>query len=193
MRDTCPVYDIPAYLGVRCCLHRSRGAAYHEVLGTWLPQEMKMEKYQKLTKAAFTLMCLPICFFRELQGLRHTSLLSVVSVAVLAAVIGIRSIQDGIGFADPSKIMIWPKSFGDVFYALPLFLISYLCHFNVLPMSSELRIPTRPSQDCRSLFHRHSCSSIHSRRNARLFVRSRWDVRVYLGESAQRRLACPRG
>ena len=119
------------------------GQLIAEVLGSFYPHQMLLDVNRKYTKVAFTAACFPLCFFKQLRALRHTSVLSVASVAVLAVVIGYRSVQHGTGFMHPEKIKVWPSSAGDVMYALPLFIISYLCHFNVLPMHGELQQPTR--------------------------------------------------
>ena len=40
-------------------------------------------------------------------------------------------------------IKIWPNSFDDFMYALPISTVAYLCHFNVLPTNKELIKPTK--------------------------------------------------
>eukprot|EP00948_MAST-09A_sp_MAST-9A-sp1_P001319 g1319.t1 len=41
------------------------------------------------------------------------------------------------------NVQWWPQNFLDCFYALPIFAIAFLCHFNCLPTHCELRKPTR--------------------------------------------------
>eukprot|EP00944_MAST-04C_sp_MAST-4C-sp1_P000149 g149.t1 len=40
-------------------------------------------------------------------------------------------------------IKVWPNSFDDFMYALPISTVAYLCHFNVLPTNKELIKPTK--------------------------------------------------
>ena len=40
-------------------------------------------------------------------------------------------------------IKVWPNSFNDFMYALPISTVAYLCHFNVLPTNKELIKPTK--------------------------------------------------
>ena len=125
----------------------------------------------------------PLSFFRQLNALRFTSFLSIVSISVLGVVLFYKlltatpthfiihpsnvtnvsaSVVDMYGsmMAGPSAdvgsapvelrngtvlkhIKVWPNSFDDFMYALPISTVAYLCHFNVLPTNKELIKPTK--------------------------------------------------
>ena len=72
----------------------------------------------------------PMCLLRTMHGLRYTSILSVCSVLLLAGCVGARSIGD----RDPvHDILLWPDTWAEAAAggarALPIFCISFLCHF----------------------------------------------------------------
>jgi len=113
------------------------------------------------------------CMMRTVGGLRFNSVLSVTSMLFLGCVVSARAVQhlrsDGFGQGPspagvPSTVSsvtltptpaparhisalaglpLVPASATDFLSALPVFLIAYLCHFNVLPVHEELRAPTR--------------------------------------------------
>ena len=40
-------------------------------------------------------------------------------------------------------LIYWPQSVMDVPSALPVFIVAFVCHFNVLPVHAEIRRPSR--------------------------------------------------
>ncbi|DBA04061.1 TPA: hypothetical protein N0F65_009408 [Lagenidium giganteum] len=89
---------------------------------------------------------LPILFARSMHALRFTSIFSLVSVMVLAVAISIRAINDPIDAPEvdvTTPIKWFPSNWRDPIYAFPIISVSYLCHFNVLPVYRELQKPTR--------------------------------------------------
>eukprot|EP00939_MAST-03C_sp_MAST-3C-sp1_P003330 g3330.t1 len=90
----------------------------------------------------------PLGMFRSLNALRFTSAFCVCSVALLAICIAIRSIKRGVVFSnhdahDFGHVRYWPESFADVLSSLPIYFVSYLCHFNVLSTHCEMKQPSR--------------------------------------------------
>lgn len=98
----------------------------------------------------------PLCLPRSLQALRFTSVLCVVAVLALAGCIAYRSLTDGYAFAPPPdaaargidlRVLVWPASvraaWHGALHALPIFCVSFLCHFNVLSTHTELHEPSR--------------------------------------------------
>jgi len=67
------------------------------------------------------------------------------AILILALVLGLRSYQCLYtnGIPPPSLLPSLPPSLPSLLSALPVFVASFLCHFNLLPVFSELRFPTR--------------------------------------------------
>ena len=100
---------------------------------------------------------LPLCLLRSLHALRFTSVLCVAAVSALAGCIAFKSLTEGYAFAPPPlaahhhaadlQVLVWPRSaaaaWNGTLHALPIFCISFLCHFNVLSTHTELRDPSR--------------------------------------------------
>ncbi|CAH0485543.1 unnamed protein product [Peronospora farinosa] len=88
---------------------------------------------------------------RSMNALRFTSVFSLVSVFVLATVITIRAMGAMFGHKDTMEVVteshipikLTPDSWVDAAYAFPIISVSFLCHFNVLPVYRELHKPTR--------------------------------------------------
>ncbi|CAE7245014.1 SLC38A10, partial [Symbiodinium necroappetens] len=100
----------------------------------------------------------PMCFRSSLSALRFMCFASVCSVAVVGAVVGIRAFESlgrehTIQVQLPSHLNrmvqvmpnynLWPENWEQAMYALPIFGVSFLCHFNALPTHQELERPTR--------------------------------------------------
>jgi amino acid permease len=93
----------------------------------------------------------PFLFVRSMDALRFTSIFSLIAVVVLAIAITVRAIEslspgaDAIPYEEASSVSIKmvPTNWKDAVYAFPIISVSYLCHFNVLPVYSELHKPTR--------------------------------------------------
>eukprot|EP00494_Astrolonche_serrata_P028951 UN29218 len=93
-----------------------------------------------------------------MKSLKYTSVFSLVSIFILACVLGYHSLDSWgekreIYYKDGQKSkavhdfkgdwQIWPTGFSDLIGVAPIFCVAYVCHFNVLPVHSELRRPTR--------------------------------------------------
>lgn len=112
-------------------------------------------------KNLLTVVCValvsPVLFARSMNSLRFTSIFSLAAVLMLAIAITIRAIgslelhaeidsqaattettlNDGI------PVKLFPARWQDAVYAFPIISVSFLCHFNVLPVYRELHKPTR--------------------------------------------------
>jgi len=73
------------------------------------------------------------------------AIFSMAAIVILALVLGLRSYQCLYtnGLPSPSILPSLPPSLPSLLSALPVFVASFLCHFNLLPVYSELRFPTR--------------------------------------------------
>ncbi|RLN97824.1 hypothetical protein BBJ28_00004957 [Nothophytophthora sp. Chile5] len=97
----------------------------------------------------------PALLARSMDALRFTSIFSLVSVLVLAIAITIRAVgtfnKSGSSETETETILqpvrasikLMPSSWADAAYAFPIISVSFLCHFNVLPVYRELHKPTR--------------------------------------------------
>lgn len=94
----------------------------------------------------------PFLFVRSMDALRFTSIFSLIAVVVLAIAITVRAVQSLDSDAAPQAfgqdaitgtVKLLPSSWKDPVYAFPIISVSFLCHFNVLPVYSELHKPTR--------------------------------------------------
>ncbi|RLN61026.1 hypothetical protein BBJ29_004167 [Phytophthora kernoviae] len=106
---------------------------------------------QNVLTIVCVLLVSPALLARSMDALRFTSVFSLVSVLVLAVAITFRAV--GVVFKQrdildvesepviPVKLV--PTSWVDATYAFPIISVSFLCHFNVLPVYRELHKPTR--------------------------------------------------
>jgi amino acid permease len=112
-------------------------------------------------KNVLTVVCVllvsPVLFARSMNSLRFTSVFSLVAVLVLAIAITVRAIgaleHDGEYSSDNADVVtpvnadvpvkLFPTRWQDPVYAFPIISVSFLCHFNVLPVYRELHKPTR--------------------------------------------------
>ena len=97
----------------------------------------------------------PLCAMKNLTALKNVGAASMASVATVGLCIMYRSIECQLGFAEQhdtgnsenkenseSSMQTFPSSTKMLLDAVPLFISSYICHFNVLPIHNELRCPT---------------------------------------------------
>lgn len=95
--------------------------------------------YQDLTQAGWVMLVLPFCYMRTVTGLKHTSVLSVMSVLVLGIAIGYRA-STRLASKDPlvatrlGELPLATSDLMDLFTSIPITCVSFLCHFNVLPV-----------------------------------------------------------
>ncbi len=100
----------------------------------------------------------PFCYQRNIKALRYTSALSVTSVLMLAAIIALKTLlhfgsahsiyyvdADGVkrSYWMRTEMKLFPDSLSDVIYTIPVFFLSFMCHFNIPQVHSELTRPTR--------------------------------------------------
>ena len=74
---------------------------------------------------------------------------SVVCAVFLAGAVAHSSIKADLGgeVENPENpVKLWPKSFGGVITCLSITVLVFGCHFNILPMHSELRYQTRANK-----------------------------------------------
>ena len=104
--------------------------------------------HNEYERNALTVCCLalisPVLFFKTLHALRFTSIFSLCTILILAIGISIRAFEkmQSVSYQNAS-IQWWPKVWSDALYAFPIISVAFLCHFNVLPIHSELHQPTR--------------------------------------------------
>jgi amino acid permease len=81
----------------------------------------------------------PATLLESISSLRGTSFISVISILVLTVIVGYRSIDAGLDFKGTEMISTKPT----IFVGMSVMSVSYLCHFNMLPVHTELKTPTR--------------------------------------------------
>ncbi|KAL4144474.1 hypothetical protein PRNP1_013605 [Phytophthora ramorum] len=109
------------------------------------------EAEQNVLTVICVLLVSPALLARSMDALRFTSIFSLVSVLVLAIAITVRAAGTVFGRrenleveAEPQiPIKMVPDSWADAAYAFPIISVSFLCHFNVMPVYRELHKPTR--------------------------------------------------
>eukprot|EP01083_Nonionella_stella_P178010 627562_1 len=108
---------------------------------------------------AVAILCVsPFCYMRKIGALKYTSVISMTSITILTAIITIKTLQHlnedhTIYFVNDqgqtesavisTNVHLWPATYEDVIYVFPVFGISFLCHFNIPQVHSELTRPTR--------------------------------------------------
>eukprot|EP00992_Anisonema_acinus_P011241 TRINITY_DN7253_c0_g1_i1.p1 TRINITY_DN7253_c0_g1~~TRINITY_DN7253_c0_g1_i1.p1 ORF type:complete len:463 (+),score=175.49 TRINITY_DN7253_c0_g1_i1:55-1389(+) len=105
---------------------------------------------KRVSLSVVVLLALPASCMRSLHAVRYLSMLSLAAVVVLIGMLGMRTAQR---LADRplDPVQLWPHSWLDLFYTLPIFCNAFVCHFNVLPIHCELERPTR--RRMRSVLH----------------------------------------
>lgn len=107
---------------------------------------------------ALVILCVsPVCYQRSLNSLSALSALSIISISIVGAAICYHSIdafghthaiyssQDAevVAFKIRPHIRYFPENWCDAINVFPIFGVCFLCHFNVLPIHTELQMPTR--------------------------------------------------
>jgi amino acid permease len=86
----------------------------------------------------------PACLLQNLNGLKVLSLISILSLTLLAIAMIIRAAGCESAHLSWQKINLWPQDgVIGLLQALPIFVCAFVCHFNVLPVHGELQRPTR--------------------------------------------------
>ncbi|KAE9042556.1 hypothetical protein PR003_g3981 [Phytophthora rubi] len=109
------------------------------------------EAEQNVLTICCVLLVSPALLARSMDALRFTSIFSLVSVLVLAIAITVRAVDTTFKHDDVMEveaepqipIKLVPDSWADAAYAFPIISVSFLCHFNVMPVYRELHKPTR--------------------------------------------------
>jgi amino acid permease len=115
--------------------------------GPTLPRNLAMLSVILLVSA--------LCTMKNLTALKNVGAASMASVLTVGLCVAYRSIECQLGFAEQhdngnsenkesreSSMQAFPSSMKMLLDAVPLFISSYICHFNVLPIHNELRCPT---------------------------------------------------
>ena len=102
----------------------------------------------------FVVLCItPLTTWKNLTALKDVGAASMASVLTVGLIVAYRSIECQLGEtnqqsdgsdanANNDTIRAFPLSMKQLLDAVPLFISSYICHFNVLPIHNELRCPT---------------------------------------------------
>ncbi|KAL7539309.1 hypothetical protein ACHAXR_009173 [Thalassiosira sp. AJA248-18] len=103
----------------------------------------------------FVVFCItPLTTWKNLTALRNVGAASMASVATVGLCVAYRSIECQLGVggseerevdsdtANNDNLRAFPLSMKELLDAIPLFISSFICHFNVLPIHNELRCPT---------------------------------------------------
>uniref|UniRef100_A0A069DMQ8 Putative sodium-coupled neutral amino acid transporter 11 n=1 Tax=Clytia hemisphaerica TaxID=252671 RepID=A0A069DMQ8_9CNID len=88
----------------------------------------------------------PISLFSNLSALKHTSILSVLCGILLCCCVTYRSLKNQVGgpVDKPSNPVKWhPDSLRQTLTCISITELTFSCHFNILPMHSELQHQTR--------------------------------------------------
>jgi len=113
--------------------------------------------YRKLLILGAILVVAPWCYKESLHSLRFLSTFSVLAICFIAIVLTVRTSQS---FGEPHAIWtlqngvteqvsvswsvhLWPTDWEKALYVFPVFGVAFLCHFNVLPVHTELKKPTK--------------------------------------------------
>lgn len=93
----------------------------------------------------------PLCTLRNLTALRHVGAASMISILVLTLCVVYRSYQCNFTTSEYHSnrlgsvrdfLRFYPQSFSDLLTALPLFVTTYICHFNAIPVFNDFQNPT---------------------------------------------------
>mmetsp|Transcript_27201 Transcript_27201/g.56661 ORF Transcript_27201/g.56661 Transcript_27201/m.56661 type:complete len:576 (+) Transcript_27201:217-1944(+) len=96
----------------------------------------------------------PLTTWKNLTALRNVGAASMASVLTVGLCVAYRSIECQLGVvgenetygsddnASESYLRAYPPSMKELLDAAPLFVSSFICHFNVIPIHNELRCPT---------------------------------------------------
>eukprot|EP00510_Aplanochytrium_minuta_P004818 CAMPEP_0184025260 /NCGR_PEP_ID=MMETSP0954-20121128/12683_1 /TAXON_ID=627963 /ORGANISM="Aplanochytrium sp, Strain PBS07" /LENGTH=586 /DNA_ID=CAMNT_0026308967 /DNA_START=216 /DNA_END=1973 /DNA_ORIENTATION=+ len=112
--------------------------------------QRNMERFERnLVAIILLLLVSPLCFATSLHSLRFTSLASLFALLVLSVAIVYKCIERSekrTVIADELKFV--SGNVHDSLYAFPFMQVAFMCHFNVLPVHTGLRLPTRKRLDC---------------------------------------------
>eukprot|EP00484_Ammonia_sp_Unknown_P006912 CAMPEP_0197074976 /NCGR_PEP_ID=MMETSP1384-20130603/211379_1 /TAXON_ID=29189 /ORGANISM="Ammonia sp." /LENGTH=694 /DNA_ID=CAMNT_0042513819 /DNA_START=94 /DNA_END=2178 /DNA_ORIENTATION=- len=127
-------------------------------IGSLSDGECSSEWLRRVVIAGGILCVAPFCYMRQIKALKYTSIMSIASVIMLAVIIAAKSASNfgkehiiyflnDQGYKEEyrmsSDVRLWPDSMEDVIYVFPVFGLSFMCHFNIPQVHSELTRPTR--------------------------------------------------
>eukprot|EP00428_Durinskia_dybowskii_P028248 CAMPEP_0170249956 /NCGR_PEP_ID=MMETSP0116_2-20130129/24790_1 /TAXON_ID=400756 /ORGANISM="Durinskia baltica, Strain CSIRO CS-38" /LENGTH=653 /DNA_ID=CAMNT_0010500883 /DNA_START=74 /DNA_END=2035 /DNA_ORIENTATION=+ len=116
------------------------------------------EGIRRLVVTLAAVLLAPMCYKGSLSALRFLCFASVGSVVMVGIILGVKAVtslghRHEIEIMDPDKssraldfsvtLTLWPETFLKALYVVPMFGVSFLCHFNALPTHQELQRPTR--------------------------------------------------
>jgi len=116
------------------------------------------EALRRLTICVATLFLSPMCFKSGLNALSFLCFASVGSVVIVGMVIAYRAalhvgVEHEIRILNPKQEIVpitvsgafnwFPEQWSQALYVVPMFGVSFMCHFNALPTHQELARPTR--------------------------------------------------
>lgn len=88
----------------------------------------------------------PISLFSNLSALKHTSILSVICGILLCCCVTYRSLKNDVGGPinkDSNPVKWYPTNLRQTLTCISITELTFSCHFNILPMHSELQHQTR--------------------------------------------------
>jgi amino acid permease len=105
-----------------------------------------------LSMMTVVLLVTPLCTLQNLTALQRFGAASMISVLILGTCVLYRSLQCNLLDHDnvPERHTAWfdyirsfPRSARDVLDVLPLFISTFVCHYQILPVHNELQRPTQ--------------------------------------------------
>ena len=147
---------IDAAIAVKCF---GVATAYLIIVGDAMPQAVEAfgATGLLLDRRTWTLgaavLVSPLAYLKQIDALRHTSLLALLSVLFVTVLVLLFALRPGAGFdpcAGPRRPPAAPcrgavplaTSMGATLGALPTFVFSFTCHQNIISVTNELRAPT---------------------------------------------------
>lgn len=118
----------------------------------------RIDILRKVVVFVAALLLSPMCFKDRLSALRVLCFASVGSVLFTALVIFVRASlvlgephditvvlpdQSSLSVVIESGYTLWPENWLKALYVVPMFGVSFLCHFNALPTHQEIQQPTK--------------------------------------------------
>ncbi len=93
----------------------------------------------KMVLLGMVLLMSPFLIQKSLHSLRYNCYVGFASVSILCLALCHRAFVTPL----PSPLLLWSTSFGDILFAFPIIILSFLSIFNVLPIQGSLIKPSR--------------------------------------------------
>ena len=89
----------------------------------------------------------PLTTWKNLTALQNVGMASMAAVLIVGMCVAYRSIECVFSDSDEptehfKNLQAFPNSAKELLDSIPLFISSFICHFNVLPIHNELRCPS---------------------------------------------------